>query len=111
MEIRFNRRKDQKTFESKRELQKKFGDPVARKIMARMGILKNAPNLTGVPTTPPTRLHQLTGNREGQFAVDLGQPYRLVFAPNHEPLPTKDDGGLDRGRVTAIIVLEVVDYH
>ena len=76
-----------------------------------MAVLKNAPNLSDVPATPPMRLHQLTGNREGQFAVDLAHPYRLIFAPNHKPLPTKEDGGLDRGKVTAIVILEVVDYH
>ena len=80
-------------------------------IWRRMAVLKNAPNLSCVPTTPPMRLHQLSGNREGQFAVDLAQPHRLVFAPNHEPLPTREDGGLDRSRITAIVILEVVDYH
>ena len=111
MEIQFNRRKDQKTFNSKKELQRQYGDYIARKIMARIAVLKNASNLSSVPTTPPERLHQLTGNREGQFAVDLSQPHRLVFAPNHEPVPTREDGGLDRGRITAIVILEVVDYH
>ena len=111
MEIQFNRRKDQKTFNSKKELQRQYGDSIARKIMARIAVLKNASNLSSVPTTPPERLHQLTGNREGEFAVDLAQPHRLVFAPNHEPVPTREDGGLDRGRITAIVILEIVDYH
>ena len=80
-------------------------------IRRRMAVLKNAPNLSCVSTTLPIRLYQLTGNRELQFAVDLSQPHRLVFVPNHEPMPTREDGGLDRGRITAIVILEVVDYH
>ena len=84
---------------------------MVRAILRRMALLKNAPNLSCVPTTPPERLHQLTGNREGEFAVDLSQPHRLVFSPNHEPVPTKEDGRLDRARITAIVILEVVDYH
>ena len=84
---------------------------MVRAIRRRMAVLKNAPNLSCVPASPPMRLHQLTGNREGQFAVDLAQPHRLVFAPNHEPVPTREDGGLDRGRITSIVILEVVDYH
>ena len=84
---------------------------MVRAIRRRMALLKNASNLSCVPTTPPERLHELTGNRELQFAVDLAQPHRLVFAPNHEPVPAREDGGLDRGRITAIVILEVVDYH
>ena len=80
-------------------------------IRRRMAVLRNAPNLSCVPASPPMRLHQLTGNREGQFAVDLAQPHRLAFVPNHEPMPTREDGGLDRVRITAIVILEVVDYH
>ncbi len=84
---------------------------MVRTIWRRMAVLKNASNLSSVPTTPPERLHQLTGNRELQFAVDLSQPHRLVFVPNHEPMPAREDGGLDRDRITAIVILEVVDYH
>ncbi len=84
---------------------------MARVIKRRMAVLRNAPNLSRVPTTPPMRLHQLTGDRLGQFAVDLSHPRRLVFEPNQDPLPMGDTGGLDRRRVTAILILEVVDYH
>jgi len=36
---------------------------------------------------------------------------RLIFAVHHDPLPRKDDGGIDMQRVTAIMILEIVDYH
>ena len=48
---------------------------------------------------------------KGNNAVDLVHPHRLVFAPNHEPVPKKCDGGIDLDKVTSIIVIEVVDYH
>ena len=57
------------------------------------------------------RLHQLRGNRAGQFAIDLTDPYRLILQPNHNPVPQKDGGGIDLTRVTAITIIEVVDYH
>ena len=47
----------------------------------------------------------------GQFAVDLKHPYRLIFKPDHNPLPRKDDGGLDLTQITAIKILGVEDYH
>lgn len=74
-------------------------------------MLANADTLVMVPHTPPERLHQLVGGRENQFAIDLVHPYRLVFEPDHDPIPLKDDGGIDLTRVTAITVLDVVDYH
>ena len=84
---------------------------MARVIMMRMAVLRAARNLGLVPSTPPDRRHQLVGDRDEQFAVDLVHPYRLVFEANHEPLPRKYDGGVDTEQVTAITVLDVVDYH
>lgn len=84
---------------------------MARVIMIRLAVLKAARNLGMVPMTPPDRRHQLSANRDEQFAVDLVHPRRLVFEPNHEPLPRRDDGGIDTDQVTAITILDVIDYH
>ena len=81
------------------------------KIQVRLAVLKNARTLSMVPTAPPERLHQLKGKRKGQHTVDLIHPYRLIFEPDHEPLPRRDDGSLDLERVTAVTIIEVVDYH
>ena len=79
--------------------------------MSRLAVLKNARTLSRVPTTRPERRHQLSGRRSKQYAVDLKHPYRLVFKPDHEPIPLREDGGVDTDRVTAITVIDVVDYH
>ena len=79
--------------------------------MTRLAVLRAAPNLAAVPTTPPDRAHPLKGDREGQFAVDLVHPQRLVFEPNHEPIPRSEDGGIDVEQVTAIVIVDVTDYH
>ncbi len=84
---------------------------MAKVIKKRMAVLKVARNLGLVPTTPPDRRHQLSGDRDEQFAVDLVHPHRLVFEPNHESLPRKGDGGIDTEQVTAITILDVIDYH
>ena len=84
---------------------------MARVIMMRMAVLRSARSLAMVPTTRPDRRHQLVGDRDERFAVDLVYPYRLVFEANHEPLPRKDDGGIDTEQVTAITIIDVVDYH
>lgn len=76
--------------------------------------LRAAPNL-GIfapPMSPPHRCHELTGgNRKGQLTVDLDHPYRLVFKPNHNPLPQRAEGGLDWQLVTAIEIIEIEDTH
>ncbi len=111
MDITFRTRKLEKTFNSAAALQKAYGARMAKAIMNRLAVLKAARTLALVPTTPPDRRHQLRGDRDEQFAVDLVHPYRLIFEPNHDPLPRKDDGGLDVEQVTAITIIDVVDYH
>ena len=111
MEIDFRIRKLERTFNAADALKKTYGARMARVIMMRMAVLKAAHSLAAVPATPPDRRHQLRGDRDEQFTVDLVHPYRLVFAASHEPVPRKDDGGIDVEQVTAITILDVVDCH
>ena len=74
-------------------------------------MLRGAACLAQVPTQKPDRRHELTGDRKGEFAVDLRHPFRLLFRPNHDPVPLKEDGGFDLSRITAITILGVEDYH
>ncbi len=111
MEIVFRATRLAKMFNSARDLQAKYGLDMARAIMKRLAVLKNARTLSEVPTDKPERRHQLSGRRSGQYAVDLVHPCRLVFKPDHEPLPRRADGGVDTDQVTAITIIEIVDYH
>ncbi len=76
-----------------------------------MSLLKAARNLSQVPAEKPERCHELSGKRKGTFAVDLKHPFRLIFEPADEPVPKKDDGGIDLKKVTMITILSVEDYH
>lgn len=111
MDIAFRTRKLERDFNGADALRKTYGARMARAIMMRMAVLRAARSLELVPTTPPERRHRLVGDRDGQFAVDLVHPYRLVFVVNHEPVPRKSDGGIDTEQVTAITILDVVNYH
>lgn len=111
MQIAFRTRKLEKAFNAADVLQKAFGAMMARVIMMRIAVLRAARSLVEVPTTRPDRRHQLSRDRDERFAVDLVHPYRLVFEADHEPIPRGDDGGIDTERVTAIKILDVVDYH
>lgn len=111
MDIDFRKRKLEKTFNAQSELLKAFGMRMAKAIMNRMAVLRAAQNLGQVPSTPPERRHQLTEDRDEQYAVDLVHPKRLVFDVKHDPIPRTSDGGIDVSKVTAITIIEVVDYH
>lgn len=76
----------------------------------RLSTLMAAPTLFDMGTLPGN-CHELTLDRKGQFAVSLWGPYRLIFEPNHNPLPVLPDGGINRTGVTKITIVEVVNYH
>lgn len=101
----------QKACNSPKEMQKKYGPRMARILQQRLVELANAVTLDDVRRLPAARCHELSGGLEGQLAVDLVHPKRLVFRPDHEPVPTKPDGGMDWTRVTRVLVTEVADYH
>ena len=111
MEITFRNRKLARVFISRDTLAREYGDRMERTITMRLAVFRNARTLATVPTTSPERRHLLSGGRRGQYAVDLVHPYRLVFEPTHDPVPRTADGGIDVDRVTAITIMEVVDYH
>ena len=110
MEIIFRNKKLAQTFNSYTALRKAHGDRMARRIMTRLAVLREAPTLSMVPTLPPNRRHQLHGKRAGQYAVDLIHPYRLIFEPADTPA-RKAGGEMNADEVTAITIIEVIDYH
>ena len=110
MEIDFATSKLRRQLESGKNLKKAFGDR-ARRIMMRLDVLEQAENLVDTPTDPPCRCHQWDRDWAGCFAVDISGDWRLIFEPAHDPIPTRDDGGIDRSAVVAIRIRAIVDYH
>lgn len=111
MDITFRNEKLAKIFNSEKNLVREYDSENAKKIKQRMAVLMAATCLEEVPSHPPERKHELSGNRKNQFAVDLKHPQRLIFKPNHNPLPRRADGGLDLKRISAVTIIEVEDYH
>lgn len=110
MEISYKSRKLEKQLTDPREMVKSFGQ-LAVKIKMRLKNLTDADNLAIMRTIPAARCHELTGDRKGELAVDVSGNYRLLFEPSHDPIPKKDDGGLNWGEVTKIQINEIEDYH
>lgn len=110
MELEFASDALRKRLEDDKAMLKAYGER-AKPLRLRLTLLRQAVCLADVPHTPPPRRHKLSGTREGQFAVDLKHPWRLIFEPANDPLPRLDDGSLDLAAVTKVKILDVTDYH
>lgn len=113
MDIQFSTTKLEKECNDASQLLKKHGKQRAKLLQNRFAVMREANNLAalGPPYRKPYRCHELTGDRKGQLTVDLDQPYRLFFKPNHDPVPIRPEGGLDWSKVTAITIIEIADPH
>jgi plasmid maintenance system killer protein len=90
---------------------RKWGPEQGRHVMRRIDDLLDMENLAQLRCFPALRPHELTNDRDGQISIDLKDPYLLILEPANDPLPQKEDGGLDWERVTIIKIVEVVDTH
>lgn len=114
MDITFRNKKLEKFFNEGAQLEAAHGKKRAKKIRIRMNELRAADSLMDFwpPMSGPGRCHELTeGKRNRQLSVDLDHPYRLIFVPNHNPVPKRDDGGLDWTQVVAVKIIGVEDTH
>ncbi len=111
MDIHFRTTKLAKLCNSQKAMISKWNVPNAKKLQQRLYDLQDCTNLAEMTTLPAAHFHPLVGDRAGEFAVSLQGTWRLVFVPNHDPVPRKADGGTDLTRITAITIMEVEDYH
>jgi len=92
-------------------MKKAFGEQRAKALKKRLDDLDAAITLSDMRHLPG-HCHELVGDRKGHLALDLDQPYRLIFEPADDPVPTREDGGLEWTQVRVIRILEIgVDYH
>lgn len=110
MKIAFRTNKLEKQLTKANEMQRAFGT-IARKVNQRMQELISSQNLEIMKTIPAANCHELKGDRKGEFAVDISGNYRIIFVPDHNPVPVKDDKSIDCIRITDIMILGTEDYH
>ncbi|MGA2182556.1 MAG: killer suppression protein [Bryobacteraceae bacterium] len=110
MEILFPIDDDPQDWNDSKLVVRKHNSQRAKLIRRRLDDLKAARTLE-VMRNLPGRCHELKGDRAGQLSIDLDGPYRLLFAPAHNPLPKKPDGGLDWTQVTEVVLVGVVNTH
>ena len=110
MEFSFSSNKFERQLSSEKEMNKAFGH-VMPALKRRLSLLSSVACLADVPHTKPEGRHELFGDREGHFAVWLTKNYRLVFKPDHNPVPLQDDGGFNLRAITAVKFVAIEDYH
>jgi len=111
MDILFKRKKLEKEFSNYKALKRRYGLEQAKKIQQRIFELQAADNLDTLWTLPQIRAHELRGNLAGQVSLDIKHPYRLLIKPDYDNPPKKEDGGLDRAKITKVKILRVEDTH
>jgi proteic killer suppression protein len=89
---------------------KRLGAERAELYQRRLGALRAATSLEDLRNMPG-RFHSLTSDRKGQWACNLGHPYRLIFEPVMSDVSTNPDGTSEASVVSAVRIVEIIDYH
>ena len=110
MDIKISDRKLRKAIKSERKLQREYGKMRAEKILERMEELERANTLEDL-RIGPGNYHELTDDRKGQWACNLDQPYRMIFIPQEDPIPTDEHGRYIWIEIEGVEITEITDYH
>lgn len=99
MQITYKSKKIQKICTDADCASKKYGQEMAKIIQARIDQISAFSNVEEMIQFRIGKCHALSGNRKGQYAVHLIQPYRLVFTVDKS------------GNLQIANIEEIVDYH
>ena len=112
MEISFRDQKLADMLKDDRELRKKFGR-LAKNVQLRIDLLRQARTLAEVSHAPPPRRHRKKGT-DKTFVIDVKtkkDKWRIEFDVANDPVPLKDDGGIDLNAVTAVEIVEISVHY
>lgn len=98
MQVLYRTKKLEKVCTNLKEAVKQYGDDMAEKIHLRVSQIRSIDNVEDLVKYRVGRCHPLEGNREGEYAMDLVHPYRLVFVKIEEDI-----------QIAKVINIE--DYH
>lgn len=111
MNISYKSNKLGKSVASPKDIMKYYGTR-AKLVNRRIEELKAAATLEAMRTLPQANCHELSGDRKGEFAVDISANHRIIFEPDHDPIPQTEDGGINWTQITDITILAIgEDYH
>lgn len=100
MDITYKSRKLEKICEDKKVSVKSYGIDMANKIKLRINEIRASDSVEEMIQYQIGRCHALVGDRFGEYAVDLVQPFRLIFIKND-----------DTKQIKVVKIMEIIDYH
>ena len=98
MQIRYKTNKLQKICEKAEEARRVYNVKMAQVIQIRIAQIKSASSIDYLLQNRIGECHELKGDRKGQYAMKLVQPYRLIFTQ-------------ENGKTVLICIEDIVDYH
>ncbi len=108
LEISFLNKKLRQLCESSAVADRQLGLPSASKLRRRLADLRAVATVSELVAGRP---HPLTGDRAGQFSLELAKGDRVAFSPVNDPLPLTEDGAINWSQVTLIRIDYIGDYH
>lgn len=79
MQIHYKTKKLERQCTKKHQATKDFGLDIAEKLQQRIQEISSAESIEQLIRYHIGRCHALHGDREGQYAMDLRHPHRLIF--------------------------------
>ena len=98
LEIRYANKKIKAVCTNATVAKKSHGQAIADKIHMRIDQIAAADSVEELIQYSIGKCHMLRGDREGQYAMHLAEPWRLVFT-------------VEREVVQIACIIEIVDYH
>ena len=84
MDVRFRNRRLARCFERESEAVRAFGPTVGRLYRQRVILIRNSRTFESLFTYRHLRLHPLTGDRRGLYAMNITGPWRLVLSVDND---------------------------
>lgn len=110
MNVEYKTKKLYKSVKDLKAIQKNYGVR-AKKVNQRKEEIESSPNMEVLKNVCPN-CHPLTGDKEGQFAIEISGNHRITFKINHDEIPRIGNNQIDFSKVTDVKILHIgEDYH
>lgn len=110
MQIIYENNRVRKQCESLKEAKKFFPVKIAEKLHQTVNFIKEAANLTAIMNYKPYRFHDLKGDKEGVYSIDIGSirdGYRMELSFKE----TKDEVFHNSIEILEVVVMKVGKHY
>ena len=116
MKIIYKDRKVEDICTNMKKAQKKLGDRISIKLFQAIEYINNSISMKDIIAYQPFHFHDLKGNRNDEFAIDIGgrsSGYRLILEPLDGQLKRFEPCNIDEivETVEIVLILEVSKHY